>query len=852
MQRATAQARGVLAVLSDRYLDSTYTEDEWTAAHRERKLLLVRVGSERPGGILGPLISAELVDVEEDDARQRLLNAAERFLALQRGEDARAKPKTPPRFPRPAAERPVPERAPFPGSQTLRNLPRGPNPNFTGREEELAAIASAFAEGKRVALTGLGGLGKSRLAIEYAHRHLDEYRIVWWVRAETATTLVEDLAALASAVRLVSGEASNLGEAAQAARRHLEQEAEWLLVFDDAVGPDSIDAYLPKNACGHVIVTSRNRAWRGLASPLDLPVLAPPDAVDFLRRRSGDADAGGAAEDLVEELGCLPLALEQAGAYIEENGSTVAAYLDTFRTHRAEILAEGELRDYPAPVATAWELSFRAIEEDAPVAAVLLELLAFLAPDDIPTQLFIDHETQLPGILAEAASRPLALDRELAGPLLRYSLVQREGESFSVHRLVQAVTQDRVPGERRRDRAAEAVSLLTAAFAFDQADPSGWGWCGRLLPHALIAAGHAESLGVADRGASTLLNRAGLYLRSRAEFSSAQATLERALAIDEQVYGQEHPRVATSANNLGTVLRVLGDIAGARAAFERALAIGERVYGPEHPSIAIRVNNLALVLLDLGDLAGARAALERALAIDERVYGAEHPKVAVRVNNLGSVLRNLGDLAGARAAFERALAIDERVYGAEHPRVATEVNNVGSVLRASGDLAGARAAFERALAIDERVYGAEHPEVAIDVNNVGSVLRDLGDLAGARAAFERALAIDERVYGPKHPEVAIHLNNLALVLLSLGDSDGARVALERALTIDERVYGAEHPKVAIRVNNLGRVLQSFGDLAGARSAFERALAIFKASLGHDHSSTRAVRSNLRELDELGA
>jgi NB-ARC domain/TIR domain len=377
MQRASEQARVVIGVLSEPYLESAYTEDEWTAAHRERKLLLVRVGGERPSGILGPLISVELVDVAEEVARERLLAAAERILT-----GSRAKPKTRPAYPRPVPERPVSAPVPFPASRSLRNLSRGRNPNFTGRDEQLAAVASFLAEGKHVALTGLGGVGKSRLALEYAHRNSDDYEIIWWIRAETSATLVEDLAKLAIALGLVPREEQNLVDAAEAARLHLEQKECWLLVFDDAPGVELVDPYLPKKDAGHVIVTSRNPAWRGLASPLNLVVLAPSDAVDLLRQRSGDADTGDAARELAEELGCLPLALEQAGAYVEESQTTLARYLDAFRAHQAEVLAEGRAHDYPASVAAAWELSFHALERNAPPAMTLLELLAFLAPDD--------------------------------------------------------------------------------------------------------------------------------------------------------------------------------------------------------------------------------------------------------------------------------------------------------------------------------------------------------------------------------------------------------------------------------------------------------------------------------------
>jgi tetratricopeptide (TPR) repeat protein len=514
----------------------------------------VRVGGERPGGILGPLISVDLIELAEPEARKALLEAGQRFLARLAGEEGRAKPSVAPPFPRPPVERPVSTPAPFPGVGTLRHLLRSRNPNFTGRDAELDAIAQACGRGERVALTGLGGVGKSQLATEFAHRHAPDYEIVWWLRAEEETTLVEDLALLAFALGLVSRDAPDLGEAAEAARRQLEQRSGWLLVFDNAPTAQALAPNLPESG-GHVLVTSRNPAWRRIATPLEIRPLAVDDAASFLAERSGDPDRDGAAAALADALGRLPLALEQAAAYVEESETTLAAYLAVFLAHQADLLATGAPSDYPAPVATAWELCFQALERDAPAAAQLLELLAFFAPDEIPIRLFAERPDQLPDALASIVSRPIGVDTELVRPLLRYSLVEREGDDLSVHRLVQAVTRSRIGEERRRERAAEAVQLLEAAFDFDETRPSGWAWCARLLPHALAGAAHAEGLGVAGDGPSSLLNSAGLYLRTRARHAEARAAFEQALAIDEKTYGPNHPTIAVGSTTSASYSR---------------------------------------------------------------------------------------------------------------------------------------------------------------------------------------------------------------------------------------------------------------------------------------------------------
>ena len=834
MQRAATEAERTIAVLSPDYLGALYTQPEWAAAFvqdptgEKGTLLPVRVRECNPKGLLPQIIYIDLVGLDEVSAWGELLDGVSR---------ERAKPTAPPGFPG-VTPRSVLQRPRFPGALSPTwNVPHLRNPNFTGRESLLAELLAALTSGQPAALTqaisGLGGVGKTQLAVEYAYRHAADYDVVWWVRAEEPATLAADYASLAGPLDLPQKDEPDQRVVVEAVRRWLGQNAGWLLVFDNARDPTEVRGYLPQAATGHVLITSRNPVWRGVASLLTVQVMERPESVDFLLKRTWQADEE-AADALAEALGDLPLALEQAGAYIEATGGSLAGYLDLFCHCQRELLRRGKpSTDYPDTVATTWEISFRQVQQASPAGAALLNLCAFLSPDDIPRVLFSEAD-------------PLTFDEAVAA-LRRYSLVEVSGDALSVHRLVQAVARDRLAEKARRTWAEAAVRLVNSTFPFKHDDLPTWPRSARLLPHALAAAGHAEALEVAAETTARLLNETGVYLRGRAEFAEAKAVYERALVMAEAAFGSDHPHVSSVISNLGIVLQALGDLAGARTAFERALAIDEAAFSSDHPNIAIRVSNLGSALQALGDLTGARAAYERALAIDEAAFGPDHPNVARDVNNLGSVLQAVGDLAGARAAYERALAIDEAVFGPDHPNIARGINNLGSVLRALGDLAGARIAFERALAIDEAAFGLNHPEVATDVNNLGGVLQAMGYLAGAQAAFERALAIDEATFGSEHPNVAGDVNNLGGVLQALGDLEGARASFERVLGILEKTLPPEHPHVAATTNNLGSVLQAVGDLAGARAAFERALAIDEATFGPDHPNVARDVNNLGSL-----
>ncbi|HUT75147.1 MAG TPA: FxSxx-COOH system tetratricopeptide repeat protein [Armatimonadota bacterium] len=676
MDRAATEAARTVAVLSRDYVEALFTQAEWAAAFAQDPtgekgtLLPVRVRECDPRGLLAQVIYIDLVGKDERSASRTLLEGVRL---------GRAKPTTAPAFPGQAA-RSVAEHPHFPGALPATcHLPHPRNRNFTGRKDLLKRLREALTSGTPAALTqaihGLGGVGKTQLALEYAYAHAADYDIIWWVRSEEPAALASEYASLAGPLGLPEKDATDQREIVEAVRRWLDKRDGWLLVFDNAAEPTDLQGCLPQGAGGHVIITSRNLAWGAVARPLQVKVWKPAESVKFLLKRTKQKDRK-AASALAEALGDLPLALEQAAAYIEATGATLASYVELFKARHEDLWAkEKPPLDYPATVATTWCLAMDRLCDESRAGAGLLNLCAFLAPDDTPCDLLRQGGKHLPELLAAPAGDELAFNEAVAA-LRRYSLVEVGDDALSVHPLVQAVTRDRLPDDARKTWVEAAVRLVNQAFPYDSDDVRTWPTCSRLLPHALSAAEHAEALAAAPDATARLLNESGAYLRGRAQFAQARTAFERALAIDEKAFGPDHPQVAVVANNLGSVLQDQGDLAGARAHFERALAIDEKAFGPDHPKVAIRINNLGLVLQALGDLAGARAHFERALAIDEKAHGPDHPEVATDVNNLGLVLQDLGDLTGARVHCERALRILREFLGEDHPKTVLVRNNL--------------------------------------------------------------------------------------------------------------------------------------------------------------------------------
>ena len=589
------------------------------------------------------------------------------------------------------------------------------NPTFVGRDEELESLRSTFDRQRIVAVTGRGGTGKTQLAAEFCYRFGESYDVVWWVRAEEPATIVIDLAELAAELGLPEAASASRGEAVGAVLRRLADSENWLLVFDNARSWTSIKKLVPKGMAGHVLVTARVPRWPSAVSVLALDVLSREDARRYLLERTGQEDEA-AAEAIAATSKDLPLALEQAAASVEATGADLAAY--------AASLREEEPRPVTAEDETAGAPSGLALNEiaEAPAAEALIRLAAFLAPDDIPLDLLAPHASELPTAAGRSLADPVVLDDALS-ELRGYALVEIKGSDMSLHRLVQTAIRERMEPDDVPAWVEGAVKVVNLAFPFDSDDVRTWPECERLLPHALEASNHAEIHRVGLIDTSRLLNQSGLYLKYRAEFRSARALYERALAIDEEALGPDHPNVATGLGNLGLVLREQGDLEGARARLERALAIHEQALGPDDPKVAVDLGNLGSVLRAQGDLEGARARLERALAIHEQALGPDDPNVATGLGNLGLVLRAQGDLEGARARLERALAIDEQAFGSGHPNVAIDLGNLGLVLREQGDLEGARTRLTRALAIFDAAYGSDHPQTV----GVRAILDSLQD-----------------------------------------------------------------------------------------------------------------------------
>jgi tetratricopeptide (TPR) repeat protein len=488
----------------------------------------------------------------------------------------------------------------------------------------------------------------------------------------------------------------------------------WLLILDNVTGPADVAPLLARAPAGRYLITSRRATgWHGTAVPVRLDVLDPAEAVALLTAiltPDGPREADGAAE-LCAELGFLPLAIEQAGAYLAQAGATPRQYLDLLARYPAAMYqAAAEGGDAARTIARIWHVTLDRLADD-PLAGQVLRILAWYAPEAIP-------RTLLDGL-----ADPPALLRA-AGRLAAYSMLTADTGTLAMHRLVQAVTRTPGPGDPHRSRQAidearnQATGQLAAALP-DPEDPAGWPAWRMLLPHIDALASHAPP--EADTQTTAyLLNQAGMFLDNQGQPGRAAGYLQRALADSVRVLGADHPATLGSRNNLAGAYESAGDLGRAIPLYEQTLADRQRVLGADHPATLTSRNNLAYAYRAAGDLGRAIPLYEQTLADSVRVLGADHPDTLGSRNNLAYAYQAAGDLGRAIPLYEQTLADSVRVLGADHPATLTSRNNLAGAYQAAGDLGRAIPLYEQTLADSVRVLGADHPQTKIVRGNLAA------------------------------------------------------------------------------------------------------------------------------------
>lgn len=636
--------------------------------------------------------------------------------------------------------------------------PDAPNPYFIGRDDILRELHRAFTEGDHPAVIqavhGLGGMGKTQIAVEYAHRHREHYQAILWIRAADPAVLVADFARSALGLGLIGQPSANVAEDARWTLSELNGLAPRLLILDNAPNEEAVKAWIPVSGNCRTLITSLFTSWSPTVRAIEVGVLEQAAARAFFLRRLGLADNEAnqqGADVLAEELGRLPLALEQAAAFIKETSVSFDRYLGYLREARSrrDLLARRVLgsTQYPESVATTWLATMRRLE---PLASAVLDFAAFLAPDAIPRDLLWKARDLLRQGLAQStkpAGREdveitlFALDQAL-GQLHRYSMIRLGAEAFSIHRLLQAVVRDEMDDSGQRAWAERAV--LTVNRSFPEIEFKNWGSCERLLPHAKITTTLVAKWSFVFPEAAHLLNKTGFYLSERGSYAAAEPLLCQAVEIFRKAVGEDHPDFANSLNNLGVLYTDQGKFAAAERLLRQAVQIYGQLPGECCPQLAISLNNLSLLYFAQGNHTAAEPLCHQALEVSRKVLDEDHPHLAISLNNLAGVYREQDNYTAAEPLFRQALEVNRKALGERHPSFAAGLNNLALLYHYQRNHAAAEPLYRQSLEVGRQALGENHPDFAISLENFAKLLRATGRLEEAEPLENQANAIRRR------------------------------------------------------------------------------------------------------------
>ncbi|WP_066360716.1 tetratricopeptide repeat protein [Herbidospora mongoliensis] len=645
------------------------------------------------------------------------------------------------------------------------------------------------------AVTGTPGVGKSLLAASYAWAcQRAGWPVIAWITAETEDQIVTGLAALARRLEVVVAGEDAFASAVRARDWLAASRQASLLVFDNAAQVESVRRWCPATGAARILITTRNRAFHTLYEAVDVGVFTPGQAVNFLHERTQRTTPG--ADQVAAELGCLPLAIGQAGAYIHRRRLTYPAYLTLLRDYPLDRYLPDAGDGYPAGTVQATLLSIDQAEQTIPRARALLELLSALS------------EAGVPRAILYGTTEPDPADTEdidqLLADLADTSLVSfsDDGTTVLMHRLTSRVLRERATttaaggGSRLAEVLDNAIDLLDG---FNAHIPDGAAtWAARSAVDMLVEQTTSLHILAADLGeppGSLLSLRAscGSHLRHLADLGRAIPLFQQNLADFEQVLGGDHPDTLASRNKLADAYQAAGNLGRAIPLFQQNLTDAERVLGGDHPDTLTSRGNLASAYREAGDLSRAIPLFQQNLADFEQGLGSDHADTQISRNNLAGAYRAAGDLGPAIRLFQQNLADRERMLGGDHPDTLVSRNNLADAYQAAGDLGRAIRLFQQNLADRERVLSGDHPDTLASRNNLAIAYYAAGDLHQAIRLFQQNLADQERVLGDDHLHILRSRSNLASVYGMAGDLGRAISLFEQLLTDCERILGADHP-----------------------------------------------------------
>ncbi|MBB4916684.1 FxSxx-COOH system tetratricopeptide repeat protein [Streptosporangium saharense] len=730
------------------------------------------------------------------------------------------------------------------------------NRNFTGREDLLLKLRQGISTVTAVvpqpqALQGWGGVGKTHLAIEYAWRYRSHYDLVWWIPADQRVLVPSALAAMAPFLGLPPASVTGVEEAAEAVRRTLhsgEPYRRWLLIFDNAEEPGHVEEFIPRGP-GHVLITSRNPKWEDHFETLQVDVFARSESVAFLSKRLRGEVVPGDASRLAEQLGDLPLALEQAGALQYETGMSVDEYLEQLDAQASRLLGVNRAPGYPLSMTAAWRVSVSLLEDRLPEAIKVLQCCAFFGPEPIPRDIFRRGNKALVPRLSPILSDPILLAKALS-ELRRFALARIEptARTIQVHRLVQALLRDDLPEEDQREIRHEVHVLLASGAPADPDSTDKWRDFEELVAH-ITPSNLSDCPDERVRRFALTIAR---YLYMAGNYQSARAFLNDFIEQWSRISGPRHPDVLIASKHLGNVLRALGQYGQAYEIDHRTLDDMREVLGPDHTETLLTTNGYGAALRARGDFLVARDLDLESKQAHERVFGPADPTTLRVMNNLALDYALTSDYMAARRLHQETYLAQSDATGIGKPTLLLSWNGLARSVRLCGDYSEACDLGEEAYAYGLQGLTLDHHVTLLTAKDLSIARRRAGETAEAVELARDTHSRLQRLFGDEHPDAMAAAMNLSNALRTVGELDEAFAIAQRTVPRYPKVFGSEHPYSHACAGNLAILHRLLDAPATARALNEGAVRGLTARVSRNHHYTLTCAINLEtDLAALG-
>ena len=731
------------------------------------------------------------------------------------------------------------------------------NKNFTGREDLLLRLRQGISTVTAVvpqprALQGWGGVGKTHLAIEYAHRYRSHYDLVWWIPSDQRVLVPSALAAMAPHLNLPPASATGIDEAAEAVKRTLESGEpyrRWLLIFDNAEDPAAIKEFIPRGP-GHVLITSRNPKWEDDFETLQVDVFNRDESLAFIDKRTRTRVDEEAAARLADKLGDLPLALEQAGALMYEVGISIDEYIELFDEQASQLLNVNKAPDYPLSMTAAWRVSVSRLQDHQPEALDILRYCAFFGPEPIPRDVFRRGAEGLSPRLSRILSDPILLIRCL-GLLRRFALARMEptARTIQVHRLIQKLLRDDLPREEQEEFQHQVHLLLAGAAPRDPDTAANWPAFQELVAH-VTPAGVARCTVPRVREFALNIVR---YLYVAGNYQAARSLANELIDRWTAASGSAHKETLVARVHLANIVRALGEYTAAHKLEEATLNEMREVFAADSPELLWAYNGFSATLRARGDFTGAKEYDSRTYDAYRESLGDYAPATLRSMHNLAIGHASVGDYESATALFQESyIGQRDANEGVSQQSLVNTWNGLARTVRLQGDIEEACELGQDAYDYGVQELTINHPQTLLAAKDLSIARRRAGELDEALRLAEEAHTRFRRSFGDGHPNTMAAAITLSNALREVGRIEEAFALAQETVPRYPRVFNEDHPYTHACNGNLAVLHRLRGDAALACDINDKALKSLADRLGRDHDYTLTCAVNLQsDLAALG-